>query len=98
MVYRLLTILGIFAALSSAESTLSVAQETGGGAGRAGSYGNLGNNTATGSPKTEDKNIGGGGIVGESSGAAPNGHSSFGNVAGPNATGRETAPGTTDKR
>src|ERR1700710_2315510 len=97
MPHRLLTIPGIVAALGSAGNTMLVTRETG-GAGRAGSYGHFVNNTATGSSRTEDKNIGSGGIVGDSSGAAPNGHSAYGNVARVTATSRGTAPDTTDRR
>ncbi|GJE52378.1 hypothetical protein GOFOIKOB_5449 [Methylobacterium tardum] len=97
MPHQLLTIRGIVAALNSAGNTMSVTRETG-GAGRANSYGHFGDNIATESSRTEDKNIGSGGTVGDSSGAAPNGHSAYGNVARVTATSSGTAPGTTDRR
>ncbi|GEP07635.1 hypothetical protein [Methylobacterium oxalidis] len=81
-------------AVSGIWGGVAQAQETGGGAGRAGSYGNLGTNDSSGSPKSGTGEIGGNGITTDSNKALPDGHSYYGKAAGPNATGRETAPGT----
>lgn len=76
-------------------------QEMGGGAGRAGSFGNAGANDQTGTAKSTNKgtnpNPGSGGITRDGAGVPSDKPRTHG-ASGPGTTGRETSPGTTDDK
>ena len=71
------------------------AQDTGGGAGRAGSFGNAGVNDQTGTARSSDPNPGSGGITRDGAGVLSDKPKTHG-ASGPGTTGRETSPGTTN--
>ncbi|MFG7488716.1 hypothetical protein [Methylorubrum rhodesianum] len=73
----------------------AAAQETGGGAGRAGSFGNAGVNDQTGTARSSDPNPGSGGITRDGAGVLSDKPKTHG-ASGPGTTGRETSPGTTN--
>lgn len=73
------------------------AQETGGGAGRAGSFGNAGANDQTGTAKSTNPNPGSGGITRDGAGVLSDKPRTHG-ASGPGTTGRETSPGTTNEQ